>query len=307
MKKYAFVFPGQGSQKVGMGADLLAIPEVMGLFDQASDYLGRDMAALCVEGPAEDLTRTENAQPAIFLVAAALWTQVRHLGIKPTMVAGHSLGEITAYYVAGALSFSEALALIRVRGAAMASACPEGTAGMSAVMGLSVEEIAEVLRPYTQSPVVIANYNCPGQIVVSGRKPALQEASDALKAAGGKVIPLPVSGAFHSPMMASAGETLSGYMQKVRCHDAAFPIVLNRTAAPETVAQALQDNLPLQVVSSVRWIETVQYLATKVDAIVEIGPGKVLQGLVKKTQPDMPILGVADLAQLQEVFGSANA
>lgn len=307
MKKYAFVFPGQGSQKVGMGADLLAIPEVMGLFDQASDYLGRDMAALCVEGPAEDLTRTENAQPAIFLVAAALWTQVRHLGIQPVMVAGHSLGEITAYYVAGVLSFSEALALIRVRGAAMASACPEGTAGMAAVMGLSVEEIAEVLRPYTQAPVVIANYNCPGQIVVSGRKPALQEASDALKAAGGKVIPLPVSGAFHSPMMGSAGETLSGYMQKVRCGDAAFPIVLNRTAAPEVSGQALQDNLPLQVVSSVRWIETVTYLATQVDAIVEIGPGKVLQGLVKKTQPDTPVFGVSDLAQLQEVFGSASA
>ncbi len=304
MKKYACVFPGQGSQKIGMGADLLAIPEVMGLFDQASDYLGRDMAALCTEGPAEVLTLTENAQPAIFLVSAALWTQVRHLGVVPAMVAGHSLGEITAYYAAGVLSFAEALALIRVRGAAMGAACPEGVAGMAAVMGLSVDAIADVLQPYADAPVVIANYNCPGQIVVSGRKPALQDACDALKAAGGKVIHLPVSGAFHSPMMASAWEALSGHMQKVLCHDAAFPIVLNRTASPETSAQALQDNLPLQVVSSVRWIETVQCLATNVDAIVEIGPGKVLQGLVKKTQPDTPVFGVSDLAQLQEVFGA---
>ena len=306
MKKYACVFPGQGSQKVGMGADLLAIPDVMALFDQASDYLGRDMAALCTEGPVEALTLTENAQPAIFLVSAALWTQVRHLGVVPAMVAGHSLGEITAYYAAGVLSFAEALALIRVRGAAMGAACPEGVAGMAAVMGLSVEAISEVLQPYADAPVVIANYNCPGQIVVSGRKPALQAACDALKAAGGKVIPLPVSGAFHSPMMASAGEALSTHMQKMVCREAAFPIVLNRTATAVTSAQVLQENLPLQVVSSVRWIETVNCLAANADVIVEIGPGKVLQGLVKKVQSEIPVVGVSDLAQLQAVFGATN-
>ncbi len=303
MRKYAFVFPGQGSQKVGMGADLLAIPEVQSLFAQASDYLGRDMAALCLDGPAETLTLTENAQPAIFLISAALWTQIRRLGISPTCVAGHSLGEITAYYAAGVLSFREALALIQVRGAAMAKACPEGTAGMSAVLGLAVSEIEGVLASYVSAPVVIANYNCPGQIVISGRKPMLQEACDALKAAGGKVIPLPVSGAFHSPMMADAGAALKLHMNTLTCREAAFPIVLNRTATPTVDHDVLQGNLPLQVVSSVRWIETVAALASEVDVIVEVGPGKVLQGLVKKTQTDVPVVGVADLAQMQEVFG----
>jgi [acyl-carrier-protein] S-malonyltransferase len=303
MKKYAFVFPGQGSQKVGMGADLLAIPEVQSLFTQASDYLGKDMAALCLDGPADVLTLTENAQPAIFLIAAALWTQIRRLGVAPTIVAGHSLGEITAYYVAGVLSFKEALALIQVRGAAMAAACPDGTAGMAAVMGLGVPEIEAALAPYVSAPVVIANYNCPGQIVVSGRRPVLQDACDALKAAGGKVIPLPVSGAFHSPMMAEAGTALKVHMDTLMCREAAFPIVLNRTATPTVDHDVLQANLPLQVVSSVRWIETVAALASQVDVIVEVGPGKVLQGLVKKTQSDVPVVGVADLAQMQSVFG----
>jgi [acyl-carrier-protein] S-malonyltransferase len=304
VKKYAFVFPGQGSQKVGMGADLLAVPEVQSLFAQASDYLGRDMVSLCLDGPPEALTLTENAQPAIFLISAALWTQIRRLGVAPTMVAGHSLGEITAYYVAGVLSFKEALSLIQVRGAAMAKACPEGVAGMAAVMGLSVSDIETVLVPYTASPVVIANYNCPGQIVISGRKPMLQEACDALKAAGGKVIPLPVSGAFHSPMMADAGTALTSHMDTLICREAAFPIVLNRTALPAIDKAALQENLPLQVVSSVRWIDTVACLASQVDVIVEVGPGKVLQGLVKKTQSEVPVVGISDLAQMHDFFGA---
>jgi len=303
VKKYAFVFPGQGSQKVGMGSDLLAVPEVQSLFAQASDYLGKDMASLCLDGPAEALTLTENAQPAIFLISAALWTQIRRLGIAPTVVAGHSLGEITAYYAAGVLSFKEALELISVRGAAMAKACPAGEAGMAAVMGLAVSDIEAVLKPYAAAPVVIANYNCPGQIVVSGKKPMLEEACAALKAAGGKVIPLPVSGAFHSPMMMSAGDALKAHMATLDCREAAFPIVLNRTAEPVVAQSVLQDNLPLQVVSSVRWIETVAALASHVDVIVEVGPGKVLQGLVKKTQSEIPVVGVSDLSQMNEVFG----
>lgn len=298
MNRIAYVFPGQGSQKVGMGADLLVIPEVKALFDRASSFLGRDMASICTEGPAEILTRTENAQPALFLVSAALWLQVQHKGVLPTMVAGHSLGEITAYYVAGVLSFDDALSVIQARGAAMAAACPEGTAGMAAIMGLDVAQISEVLQSYVAAPVVVANYNCPGQIVVSGKKPALQEACDALKTAGAKVIPLPVSGAFHSPLMTSAEEALRRHIATMSFKNAHFPIILNRTATPETDAELLRENLPLQVVSSVRWIETIDTLTQHVDTIVEIGSGRVLQGLVKKIAPDLDIQGIAGMSDL---------
>lgn len=295
---YAYVFPGQGSQKVGMGSDLMNLPEVKALFTQASDYLGRDMAKMCIEGPTDLLTKTENAQPAIFLISAALWTQLLKKGHHPQMVAGHSLGEITAYYVSGVLSFEDTLRVIRIRGDAMGAACPEGSAGMAAIMGLSVEVISETLVPYADVPVVIANYNCPGQIVISGKKPVLQEACDALKAAGGKVIPLPVSGAFHSPMMGPAAETLRQHIASTTFRDAAFPIVLNRTAQPETQGSVLKENLPLQVVSSVQWIDTVGYLSKHVQQIVEVGPGKVLQGLIKKTHPALDIRGICTAEEL---------
>jgi [acyl-carrier-protein] S-malonyltransferase len=296
MPSIALVFPGQGSQKVGMGQDLYdTYPEATAIFDTANRLLGRDITALCFEGPAELLTLTSNAQPAIFVVSAAILAILQGQGIHPSYVAGHSLGEITAYYAAGVIDLETALKIIEVRGQAMADAVPAGQSGMAAVMGIELDQLNEVIAPFADRPVVAANLNCPGQIVISGEINGLSEANVALKEAGAKVIPLPVSGAFHSPLMQSASVTLGEYVKSIAFKNAEVPIILNRTAQPETRADELRANLPLQVVSPVRWIETVQQLAHTVDMVVEVGPGKVLAGLIRKTAPELAVTPLSDL------------
>jgi len=301
MSSIAFLFPGQGSQKVGMGKDLVeTFPEAANIFATADQILGRSISDICFNGPTENLTVTSNAQPAIFVVSAAILSILQSRGIQASHVAGHSLGEITAYYAAGAIDFETALRIIDARGRGMAESVPAGLSGMAAVMGLDVDVITEILKPYTHCPVVIANYNCPGQIVVSGEKTALEQAVSGLKSAGGKVIPLPVSGAFHSPMMVKGAKVLGDFISPIEFRNAAVPIVLNRTAQPETRVDELKSNLPLQVVSPVRWIETVTYLKDTVGAVVEIGPGKVLTGLVKKIAPELPVQTINDSVSATE-------
>jgi len=299
MTKIACIFPGQGSQTIGMGKDLYNETNLgKSYFDQANEVLGRDLASICFEGPKEDLTLTSNAQPGLFVVSAILIDLLKEQGVSPTFVAGHSLGELTAYYASGALDFATALSIIKARGDAMAKACPVGTAGMAAVMGVSREDIESTIAPYNAAPVVCANLNCPTQIVISGENEALKKAIIDLKANGGKVIPLPVSGAFHSPLMQPASDALTQFMETITVSNASIPIVLNRTAKPETDASALKENIPIQVISSVHWTDTMLFLQNEVDHFIEVGSGKVLTGLLKKTNRDATCKTVSSLETL---------
>lgn len=300
MKSIAFLFPGQGSQLVGMGKDLVESTEIgKKYFSIADDVLGRSLSTICFEGPKEELTLTSNAQPGIFIISAILTDLLKENNIRPQFVAGHSLGEITAYYASGALSFESALLLIKARGEAMAAACPAGTAGMAAIMGVSREDIETTIAPYKNGPVVCANLNCPSQIVISGEKEALQSACAALKENGGKVIPLPVSGAFHSPLMQSASEKLVTFMETITVSEPACPIILNRTGKPESNPNVLKENIPIQVISSVHWTDSVLYLKDQVSSFIEVGPGKVLSGLVKKTDNTIPCSSVSSVETLK--------
>jgi [acyl-carrier-protein] S-malonyltransferase len=299
MTRIACVFPGQGSQKVGMGLDVLeANPNLTSFYDKAAEVLGTDIKTICFEGPKEDLTQTQNAQPGIFITSVVLYELFKASGLKPELVAGHSLGELTAYYASGVYSFEDGISLIRARGNAMAKATPAGVSGMAAVMGLELDVIQKVLEPFAEAPVVPANLNCPGQIVVSGEKTALEDTFPLFKEAGGKVIPLPVSGAFHSPLMAPASEELKSVVESLSFADAEVPIVLNRLAKAESSSEALKENIPIQVISPVRWIESIQEVASQVDVIVEIGPGKVLSGLIKKINPSIKTYSVSSIETL---------
>jgi [acyl-carrier-protein] S-malonyltransferase len=297
--KTGIVFPGQGSQKVGMGKDLYDFDSrVREIFEMGSRVLGRDMAEICFEGPEEVLTKTENAQPCIFLVSAAILTLLRLKGIVPDVVAGHSLGEITAYYAAHVLDLKSALEIIQVRGEAMAASYPSEDSAMAAIMKVELDVILDVLKPFEGTPVVAANLNCPGQIVISGTKAGVAAASEELSKRGGRAIPLNVSGAFHSPLMSEGSTRLAAFLLEESFSDAKVPVILNRTAAPETDRVALRGNLPLQVISPVRWIECVHTMGSRVDRIIVCGHGKVLTGLCKKILPDMSLVSVSDLEGL---------
>jgi [acyl-carrier-protein] S-malonyltransferase len=300
--KIALVFPGQGSQKVGMGADVYsALPNAQRIFDTADRVLGKSISDICFNGPEDVLKDTRNAQPGLFLVSAALIEALAQKGIRPDVVAGHSLGELTAYYAAGVLSLEDTLKLIQARSEAMSASYPSEDSAMAAVMKLDLDIIETVLSDFKETPVVAANLNCPGQIVISGTKGGVEAAGKLLSEKGARLIPLPVSGAFHSPLMQKGAAQLEAALQTFTFADAQVPIVLNRLATPVTLAGALKENVSLQVVSPVRWIDSVQYIASQVDVIIECGAGKVLSGLCKKIVPDFPVYSVSsvdDIAQL---------
>ena len=293
-----FVFPGQGSQVVGMGRDLYAQhASVRTLWDNAEDWLSIPIKTVCFDGPEADLKQTQMAQLGIFLVSASWLTVMAEAGIAPTVVAGHSLGELTAYYAAGVYDLETALAVIAYRGEAMAAAYPSADSAMSAVMGIEESVLESVVAGL--DGVVIANYNSPNQWVMSGTRAAVAAAGEAVTAAGAKrVVPLPVSGAFHSPLMAPAAEQFAAYLADVPFQDAAFPIILNRTAESEFEAEALRDNLSQQVRSSVLWTQSVRAMADQVDTLYEVGPGKVLTGLVKKIAPEVSIQNYAEVVSV---------
>ena len=303
MSRLAIVFPGQGSQKVGMGKDIYQeFAEVRDIFQEASDILQKDMALICFEGPEEIMKQTENTQPGIFLVSISLWEILKKRGLKPELVAGHSLGEIAAYYAAEVIDLKTALELIKVRGQAMANSYPSQDSAMAAVMGLSEGQISQVLSSMEEL-AVMANYNSPEQIVISGTKKGVELASQRLQEIGAKrVLVLNVSGAFHSPLMQKASDELAKFLQNKQFYDAKIPVVLNRTAQAETKQSILKENLSLQVSSPVQWVKSVQYMQNSIDTMIECGPGKVLSGLVKRINKEIITVNVESLDSLKELI-----
>lgn len=307
MGKVAFVFPGQGSQSVGMGKSLYEASVVAKeIFDKADEVLGRSISKMCFEGPEEDLKQTINTQPAILVTSiAALEALKEKTDVKPDYVAGHSLGEYGAYYAAGVIDFSTAMKLIDKRAKEMNAAAESTKGAMTAVIGMSKEAILDTIVKI-DGMVSVANYNSPAQIVITGEADAVAKANDALKEAGAKrVIPLPVSGGFHSMLMEEASVKFSEILDDCDIKDAQIPVFTNVDAEPTTAAIRFKAKMTAQIYSSVMWTQTVEKMAADgVDTIVEIGPGKVLAGLVKKTNPAINVLNVFDEESLNAAVES---
>ncbi len=293
-----FLFPGQGSQSVGMGRGFYdASPTIRALYDEASSILGYDIAQLCFEGPAERLNLTEHTQPALFVSSAAALKAMEPAGLVPLVVAGHSLGEYSALYAAGGVSFHDAVALVQKRGRYMSEAVPPGTGLVAALLGLSAEVVKAACQEAASLGVVAAaNYNSPGQVVIAGDKAAVERAIAIAKSKGcKKAIPLPVSVPVHTPLMQGAASRLAAEFGRVVWHDLRVPLMNNAEAVALQRAEDIRTSLVRQLPSSVRWEESVQKMVELgVTTFVEIGPGTVLTGLVKRILPGAVTANVHD-------------
>ncbi|ELY5303802.1 TPA: ACP S-malonyltransferase [Yersinia enterocolitica] len=303
MSKFAMVFPGQGSQSLGMLADLAAqFPIVEETFSEASSVLGYDLWQLVQQGPAEELNKTWQTQPALLTASVAIWRVWQHQGGKlPTMMAGHSLGEYSALVCAGVLDFKQAVRLVELRGKLMQEAVPEGTGAMYAIIGLDNESIAKACEESALGQVVSpVNFNSPGQVVIAGNKEAVERAGAACKALGAKrALPLPVSVPSHCALMKPAADKLAVALEEIEFQAPLFPVVNNVDVKTEVSPEAIRSALVRQLYNPVRWTESVEFIAAEgVELLLEVGPGKVLTGLTKRTVDTLAAAPVNDVATL---------
>ena len=308
MGKLAFIFPGQGSQRAGMGKELAEqFPAARAVFDQADQALGFPLSKLCFEGPEEELKLTANTQPAILTTSVAAYRVLEEKGIAPDYVAGHSLGEYSALVASGCLSLPEAVVTVRNRGTYMQEAVPAGQGAMAALLGLPLPKVQQVCEQAAQGQVVVpANLNSPGQIVISGHKEAVERAAAAAKDAGAKrAVLLPVSAPFHSSLLQPAAARLESDFQRIRFGGLSIPLVTNVDAEVIETPQAARDALLRQVPAPVRWEESMRKLIELgCDCFIEVGPGKVLAGLLRQIDRSVRALSVEDPASLEKTLAA---
>lgn len=311
MTKIAFIFPGQGSQVVGMGQEfVLNEPACKEFYDQADQLLAIELSKLMLEGPQEELTLTYHAQPALLTTGVMIADKLKRAGIEPDFTAGHSLGEYAALVASGVMTFADGVQAVHKRGIFMNEAVPAGEGAMAAVLGLERDELKQVTDEVSQNGEVVqlANLNCPGQIVISGTAKGVEMASEKAKEAGARrVISLVVSGPFHSELMRPAASKLQQMLSEIQMQDAVIPVIANVNAQPVTASSVISNLLVEQLYSPVLWEDSVRtLLAEGVDVFIECGPGKVLSGLVKKVDRKVKTYCVYDEATFNQVLEAAK-
>jgi len=306
MEKVAFIFPGQGSQYIGMGKEFFENFRVAReVFQEADDVLHLPISSLCFQGPEEALKLTENTQPAVLTASIAVLRVLQaEKGVVPHLAAGHSLGEYSALVVSGALAFADAVQIVRLRGRFMQEAVPVGEGAMAAILGMERGQVEKLCEEAAQGEVLTpANFNCPGQIVIAGHVKAIERAMERVKQQGKKAVPLPVSAPFHSPLMKPAGERLEKVLEGIPIQDLKIPVVTNVEADINQSKERVKELLVTQVWSPVRWEESMQRITGDgIEQTLEIGPGKVLSGLMKRINPKVETKNIEDIQTLKKIL-----